>query len=97
MEFKIQAKEELIVYTYNLKQMRQLKRFGDMAYISRRMRYAVLFVNQEKLEETKQQLEKQHFVKRVVESPRAELDVWFRKQDRNEPTKEVLNAAEEEE
>ena len=56
MDFKVEQREELIVYTYNLKQMRQLKRFGEITYISKRMRYAVIFVHQEKIAETKKQL-----------------------------------------
>ncbi|WP_082409138.1 DUF2129 domain-containing protein [Secundilactobacillus paracollinoides] len=41
----IQEREDLVVYVSNLRQVRQLKRYGHVAYVSKRMRYAVIYVN----------------------------------------------------
>lgn len=62
----IQEREDLVVYVSNLRQVRQLKRYGHVAYVSKRMRYAVLYVNTDKAAETTEQLRQLRFVKRII-------------------------------
>ncbi|KRM74083.1 YlbG family protein [Secundilactobacillus collinoides] len=69
----IQEREDLVVYVSNLRQVRQLKRYGHVAYVSKRMRYAVLYVNTDKAAETTEQLRQLRFVKRIITSPHKEL------------------------
>lgn len=77
MAFEIQPRQSLIVYTYSLKQTRQLKRYGTVMYVSKKMRYVVLYVNQEQVAALTDQLSHLRFVKRVVASHRPEISETF--------------------
>ncbi|WP_367294810.1 YlbG family protein [Levilactobacillus yonginensis] len=77
MTFEIQPRQSLIVYTYSLKQTRQLKRYGTVMYVSKKMRYVVLYVDQKDVTSLTEQLNKLRFVKRVVASARPEITESF--------------------
>ncbi|MFC6206148.1 YlbG family protein [Levilactobacillus tongjiangensis] len=77
MAFEIQPRQSLIVYTYSLKQTRQLKRYGTVMYVSKKMRYVVLYVDQKDVTSLTDQLNKLRFVKRVVASSRPEITESF--------------------
>lgn len=69
----IQARTNLVVYVSSLRQVRQLKRYGHLEYVSKRMRYAIIYVNEDEVKETIGRLKQLRFVKRIIESPRTEL------------------------
>lgn len=71
--FKIQPRTSLIVYVSSLRQVRQLKRFGHVEYVSKRMRYAVIYMNDEVVDDTIARLKQLKFVRRIVRSPHTEL------------------------
>lgn len=73
MEFEITQRQSIIVYLQHLKQSKQLRRYGSIQYISRKMKYAVLYLNKSDIDETVIKLEQLKFVKKVLISPRAEL------------------------
>ncbi|WP_243674196.1 YlbG family protein [Lentilactobacillus kisonensis] len=50
MAFEIQPTIGLIVYLHSVKHSRSLKQFGRLYYVSKRMRYALLYVNQDQQE-----------------------------------------------
>ncbi|GEO73549.1 hypothetical protein LNA02_02470 [Levilactobacillus namurensis] len=77
MAFTMQPRQSLIVYTYSLKQTRQLKRYGTVMYVSKKMRYVVLYVNREDVEKLTAQLKQLRFVKRVVPSNRPQISETF--------------------
>ncbi|PWG00673.1 YlbG family protein [Levilactobacillus bambusae] len=77
MTFKINPRTELIIYTYSLKQMRQLKRYGNVEYTSKRMRYAVMYVDLAEAEAVTEKLKSLRFVKRVISSPRQDVRETF--------------------
>lgn len=64
-EFEITKRRGLIVWVYSLKQLKNLKKFGLLHYVSRRMKYVVLYLNEETLEETEERIRKLHFVRNV--------------------------------
>lgn len=67
MNFKIRDKQGLIVYLYSIKQVKNLKNFGSVTYVSKKMRYAMLYIDQdEKTEETIKNISSQRYVKHVV-------------------------------
>lgn len=70
---EIQSRTSLVVYVASLRQVRQLKRFGHLEYVSKRMRYAVLYVNQDDVKDTISRLRQLRFVKRIIESPHDSL------------------------
>lgn len=67
MDLKIRDKQGLIVYLYSIKQVKNLKNFGSVTYVSKKMRYAMLYIDQdEKTDETIKNISSQRYVKHVV-------------------------------
>lgn len=64
----------LIVYISGKRIIKTLNHYGAVRYVSRRMHYVVLYVDQEQLSETKERLTKMRAVRRVIESVRPDLD-----------------------
>ncbi|MCH4165549.1 MAG: YlbG family protein [Lentilactobacillus diolivorans] len=73
MAFEIQPTEGLIVYLHSLKHSRNLRSFGRLYYVSKRMRYALLYVNLTQEDEVIKKLTAQNYVKQVVPSHLNEL------------------------
>lgn len=67
----------IAVWLNHLKMARHLRRIGNVHYISKKMRYAILYVNKEQLDDTIARLEKLNYVKRVEVSHRHELKTEF--------------------
>lgn len=64
----------LIVYMRNLRQARQLRRFGNVEYVSRKMRYVLLYVDADKLVEKQTKIEQLNFVVKTQISRRPDLN-----------------------
>lgn len=88
--FKIQSRTSLIVYVSSLRQVRQLKRFGHVEYVSKKMRYAVIYMNEEAVDETISRLKQLKFVRRIVRSPHARL-VQLLNLDELTPSQSILS------
>ncbi|OEH93926.1 YlbG family protein [Bacillus solimangrovi] len=58
-------RQGLIVWLHSLKQARQLRRFGNVHYVSKRLKYAVVYVDLEMASDWKEKLSSLHYVKRV--------------------------------
>lgn len=69
----IQNRAELLVSIFSLKQSKNLKKFGDIRFISKKMNYVILFVNRDDLDDIIEDLKKQRFVKRVEKTPTISL------------------------
>ena len=69
MTFQIQPRRAIYIYINNIRHAQQLKKFGQITYISRKMMFVGLNVEQlvEKIKQYK-------FVKKVVMSPRPEIN-----------------------
>lgn len=70
-------RQGIIVWLYSLKQAKMLRRFGNVHYVSKRLKYVVLYCD---LEETKDLIEKINsysFVKRVEPSYKPFLKMEF--------------------
>ena len=76
-EFEIIKRRGLIVWVYSLKQLKNLKKFGLLHYVSRRMKYVVLYLNEETFEETEERIRKLHFVRNVERSYRPDIEMNF--------------------
>lgn len=70
MEFNITARRSVIVYLRNVRQARQLRRFGIVTYISEKMKYAVIYMNEDEVEQKMQLITHLGFVQSV------ELSHW---------------------
>lgn len=76
-EFVMQKRRGIIVWVYSLKQLKTLKRFGLIHFVSRKMKYVVLYVNEEVVDETEEKLQGLHFVRQVERSYRPDIEMNF--------------------
>lgn len=76
-EFQIQKRRGIIVWVYSLKQLKTLKRYGLIHYVSRKMKYVVLYVNEEEVASTLEKLQHLHFVRQVEQSYRPDIAMNF--------------------
>ena len=58
-------RQGLIVWFQHMKNIKQIKRYGHLISVSRKLRYAIVYVDQDKVKEKANQLEKLPFVSRV--------------------------------
>ncbi|GAF35725.1 YlbG family protein [Lentilactobacillus farraginis] len=73
MPFEIQATVGLIVYLHSLKYVRHLRTFGRLDYVSKHMRYAIIYVSADDEADTIKKLTALNYVKQVVPSKLNEL------------------------
>lgn len=76
-EFKENPRQGVIVYLYRLRNSRQLRKFGQIQYISKKMKYVVLYMDQTDVEANIGRLKKLKFVKHVESSVRPFLRVEY--------------------
>lgn len=65
-----QSRQALIVWMYSNKKVKQLQKYGFVYYVSRKMKYAVLYTDVSEADHIQKNLEKLHFVRQVDVSPR---------------------------
>ncbi|RWR08214.1 YlbG family protein [Siminovitchia fortis] len=70
-------RQGLIIWLYNLKNTKMLRRFGNVHFVSKRLKYAVLYCNQSELEALSEKLESLPFVKKVEPSYKPFLKTEF--------------------
>lgn len=75
--FEIQKRRSLIVFVYSLKQLKVLKRYGLVHYVSRRMKYVVIYLDEEQVEEAEEKIRQLHFVRKVMPSYRPDIEMNF--------------------
>ncbi|MCW6652205.1 YlbG family protein [Aerococcaceae bacterium NML210727] len=78
MEFSIVKRQALIVWLYTLKHLKTIRKYGSLHYVSDRLKYAVLYVEQDKQEEIIKILDKYHFVRKIEVSYRDDIDMTFK-------------------
>ncbi|MBC5635853.1 MULTISPECIES: DUF2129 domain-containing protein [Ornithinibacillus] len=61
-------RQGIIVWYQHAKNMKQIKRLGNVLYTSKKLKYAVMYVDQSNLEEIEKKLLKYPFVSRVDRS-----------------------------
>ena len=55
-KFTLQERRCLIVWVYTLKPLKQLRRYGLIHYVSRKMKYVVIYMNEENIESNMEKL-----------------------------------------
>lgn len=75
--FEITHRRSLIVWVYSLRQLKTLKKFGTIAYVSRKMKYVVIYMDEENISKNQLALEKLHFVREVEPSYRPDIEMDF--------------------
>ena len=76
-EIAIKKRRCLIVWVYSLKQLKTLKRYGLVHYVSRKMKYVVIYMNEEEIETAEEKISGLHFVRRVERSYRPDVEMNF--------------------
>ncbi len=67
----------LIVWLTDVKNNRRLERIGNLVYISKKLKYAIIYINKDEYEEVTNRLEKLDYVKKVERSLVFELVEHF--------------------
>ena len=70
MTFEVTQRRSVIVHLKNVRQARQLRRFGVVSYISEKMKYAVIYMNEADVTTKSALIERLGFVSSV------ELSHW---------------------
>jgi uncharacterized protein YlbG (UPF0298 family) len=73
----LSQRQGLIVWLNSIKQAKMLRKFGNVHYVSKRLKYAVLYCNQKEIEELTAKLTSFSFVKKVEPSYKPFLKIEF--------------------
>lgn len=65
------------VWVKNTRTAKNLRKFGTIHYISKRMQYVSMYVDADQIDETIRMMEKLHFVTKVERSHRHEIPVEY--------------------
>ncbi|WP_167628681.1 YlbG family protein [Listeria valentina] len=76
-------RQAVVVWLNHLKQVRSLKRFGNVHYVSRKLKYAVLYCDMCDIEEVSAKLSRFNYVKRVEPSFRPFLKTEYESKKEN--------------
>ncbi|WP_085992493.1 YlbG family protein [Oceanobacillus senegalensis] len=61
-------RQGLVVWFHQMKNLKQIKRFGHLIYASKKLKYAIIYVNQVDIDHIKTRLLKLPFVSKVEKS-----------------------------
>lgn len=70
-------RQGIIVYLHQLKHAKSLRKFGHVQYISRKMKYVQIYVDQQKVDRTIRKIERLPYVKKVVPSYRPFVETEY--------------------
>ena len=91
--FEKKDRISLTVYLHYNRDARKLNKYGDIVYHSKRLRYVLVYMDQDKVDVAITKLKKEKFVKKLVPSYIKELDqnfvgsLWRESIDKQEPTR----------
>ncbi|MFT8361759.1 MAG: YlbG family protein [Sporolactobacillus sp.] len=85
-------RDSLIIWLYNTKYIRVLRRYGYVHYVSKRMKYAVMYCDQAQSDAVISQLSRLKFVKQIERSFLQEVRTTYEKgKNIHEQKDEVYN------
>ena len=91
--FEKKDRISLAVYLHYNRDARKLNKYGDIVYHSKRLRYVLVYMDQDKVDVAITKLKKEKFVKKLVPSYIKELDqnfvgsLWRESIDKPEPAR----------
>ncbi|MGX7030967.1 YlbG family protein [Vagococcus zengguangii] len=74
-------RRSLTVWVYTMRPLRQLRKFGLVQHISKKMKYVVIYMDEVDIEKNSEAIEKLHFVRRVDKSYRPDVATTYSKTD----------------
>lgn len=90
MEFELIERQALVVWLYTLKQVKNIRKYGHVHFISNRLRYVILYVYRNEQDEIIEKLNKLHFVQKVEVSYRDDIDMTWKDAIPNRKDKDIL-------
>ncbi|MBB6449406.1 uncharacterized protein YlbG (UPF0298 family) [Geomicrobium halophilum] len=76
-----EQRQGLVIWFQSLKQVRQLRKYGHVQYVSKKLKYAMLYCNNSEAEELSESIERLPFVTHVEWSKRTQLDLNFHEEE----------------
>ncbi|WP_066052896.1 YlbG family protein [Robertmurraya korlensis] len=70
-------RQGIIVWLFSLKQAKMLRKFGNVHYVSKRLKYVVLYCNQDETDTIMEKIKSYSFVKKVEPSFKPFLKVEY--------------------
>jgi len=70
-------RQGLVVWFQHMKNIKQIKRLGHLIYVSRKMKYAIIYVNQSEIEVIESKLSKYSFISKVERSYKPFVNTEF--------------------
>ncbi|GGD19256.1 hypothetical protein N780_00065 [Pontibacillus chungwhensis BH030062] len=61
-------RQGLVIWFQHMKNIRQIKRYGHLVHASKKHKYALLYVNQDEIEDVMTKLSKLHYIQKVEPS-----------------------------
>ncbi|GEP19584.1 YlbG family protein [Pediococcus argentinicus] len=77
-------RQSISIFLNNVKRASNLKKYGSLQYVSKSLKYAVLYTDRVNALPTVKQIKKLPFVKTAYLSPRVDLKVNYRESDSTE-------------
>lgn len=74
-----QKRQGLIVWYQHKKNIKKMMRFGHVVYTSKKNKYAVIYVNQEEINEIEERLLRLPFISRIERSAKPYIRVDYEK------------------
>lgn len=71
------SRQGIIIWLYSLKQAKMLRKFGNVHFVSKKLKYVVLYCNQDEVEDLTAKLQAYSFVKKVEPSYKPFLRLEF--------------------
>ena len=75
-----EQRQGLAVWFRSTKNVRQLRTYGHVQYVSKKMKYAILYCNEKEAKHLSERIERLPFVTGVEWSKRSQLDMDFDKE-----------------
>ncbi|AFJ61648.1 YlbG family protein [Bacillus velezensis] len=70
-------RQGIIVYLHSLKHSKMLRKFGNVHYVSKRLKYVVLYCDMDLIEKTMEKISSYSYVKKVEPSYKPFLKLEF--------------------
>lgn len=70
-------RQGIIVYLHSLKHSKMLRKFGNVHYVSKRLKYVVLYCDMDVIEKTMEKISSYSYVKKVEPSYKPFLKLEF--------------------
>jgi len=74
MTLEIQPRRALYVYLKNNRHATQLKKFGQLTYVSQKMNFVMIYVDDIDVDQKIEKIKQYKFVRDVLKSPRPDID-----------------------